>query len=165
MRSLALLLLAAAAPARADVSPPAAGEAQRIPWQQRYDLDGDGRRDRIEVSFSGGAHCCYTIAVWLSSTGKRLAIPFEIDGGYVGGLDLSRKEHFDVFVQHGGGEPDEPVLKMEILTYGSSKLEPIPRSWRRRWGVDSHYIAVHLRGGRMRVENLLPPPAARGGER
>lgn len=160
MRALVLLLLAAAGPARADATAPAIDPAARLPWQERFDLDGDGRRDRIEVSFSGGAHCCYTLAVWLSSTGKRLNIPFEMDGGYPFGLDLSRKHHFNVFVQTGGGEPDETVLNMEILTYGGRRLEPIPRAWRRRWGVDSHHIAVHLRGGKMRVENLLSPPDA-----
>ena len=117
-------------------------------WTERFDFDGDGLRDRVVVSFSGGAHCCYTVAVE-TSRGRRVAIPFELDGGYVGGLDLSRPDHFGVVVDAGG----VASFAMEIATYNGEAL-PIPRAWKRRWGIASHRIRVHLRDGRLRVRSL-----------
>ena len=93
-RALACALVCAASPAIADATAPS--PARAIPWQERFDLDGDGVRDRIEVGFSGGAHCCYSLAVDLSSRGRRVPLRYEIEGGYVYGLDLSRPDHFDV---------------------------------------------------------------------
>jgi hypothetical protein len=60
----------------------------------KFDIDGDGEKDKIEYCFSGGAHCCYKISVLLSKNKKRYDYPFEMDGGYVGGLDLSQTNHF-----------------------------------------------------------------------
>jgi len=85
---LAAAALVAVRLAHADTS---AGPAD---WRRATDLDGDGKPDEILVESSGGAHCCYTIAARLTSTRATVRVPFEIDGGYVGGLDLSRPEHF-----------------------------------------------------------------------
>ena len=71
-------------------------------WRVAYDFDGDGVDDVITDEFSGGAHCCYRIGVALSSTGTTVMLPFEIDGGYVLGLDLSQPGQFDIRTPVGG---------------------------------------------------------------
>jgi hypothetical protein len=76
-----------------------------------------------------------------------------MDGGYIGGLSLSHKKHFDIVIRGTRFGP-ETVLLMEVATY-SGRAERIPRHWRVRYGVHSHAIAVHLdRAGRLRIENL-----------
>lgn len=115
-----------------------AGPPTSLPWQTRFDFDGDGAPDRVEVDFTGGGHCCYHVAVALSR-GPRVALPFEIDGGYVGGLDLSRPDHFNVVTRPDG----RAELRMEIATY-NGKPEPIPAEWGQRYGVRSHRIAVTI---------------------
>ncbi len=99
-----------------------------LPWTSRYDLDGDQRVDPIEVDFSGGAHCCYTLAVELSASGRRVTIPFQLDGGYVGGLDL--------------GDPDNFAIEVDASGVAALRLHPLDEAGHRR---------VSLRGGRLRV--------------
>jgi hypothetical protein len=118
-----------------------------LAWQDRYDLDGDGARDRIEVGFTGGAHCCYTLAIVSGRTGVRTELPFELDGGYVGGLDLSQPERFAVAVAPSG----VAHLVIEVATYGGEP-QPLPAEWA-ALGVTSHRIAVSLTGG-LTIENL-----------
>jgi hypothetical protein len=130
------------------------------PWQNAYDLDGDGKRDRILVEFSGGAHCCYRIGVSLSSNAKTVMLPFQLDGGYVGGLDLSQPDHFTIRTSDGG----LPELIMEIETYNGKPMAFDP-TWRRRYGIRTHRIAVCFAGGRIRIRDLTPrlPPCRKGG--
>lgn len=129
-------------------SGPGAGTAHPPRWQERFDFDGDGRPDRVEVDFSGGAHCCYRIAVTLGD-GKRIELPFELDGGYVGGLDLSQPDRFDVLV----GADGRAALRVEIATY-DGEPRPIPPAWTKELGVRSHRIAVRFDGSRPHVANL-----------
>lgn len=110
-----------------------------LPWTRRFDFDGDGIPDRIDVKFSGGAHCCYVLAVATSASRAVTQIPFELDGGYPNGLDLSRPAQFDIQVDGQG----VARLVMEIATYGGEP-QPLPPSWNRQWGVRSHHIAVSL---------------------
>ncbi|MDB4927660.1 MAG: hypothetical protein JWM10_144 [Myxococcaceae bacterium] len=123
------------------------GEGQPERWTRAFDLDGDGTVDEIQPSFSGGAHCCYELTVRLSSTGRATRLPFELDGGYPEGIDLSRRDHFDV----RAGRRRVEIL-MEIRTYGDLR-SPLPASWR-RLGVSSHRIAVSFPGARLRIRNL-----------
>jgi hypothetical protein len=90
-------------------------------WQERYDLDGDGVRDRIEVGSTGGAHCCYTLAIVSGRTGVRTALTFELDGGYPGGLDLSQPERFAVTTAPLGAAR----LVIEVATYGGEPQPPL----------------------------------------
>ena len=58
-------------------------------WLNSFDLDGDTITDKISFSFSEGAHCCYKIIITLSSEKKEQSFPFEMDGGYIAGVDNS----------------------------------------------------------------------------
>lgn len=120
-----------------------------LPWTHSYDFDGDGKNDRVEPEHTGGAHCCYRITVHLTSTGKPHRLPFRLDGGYVGGLDLSQPDRFNI-VQTEGSLPE---LVMEIETY-NGEPRPLPRSWKRRYGVTSHRIAVSFPCGRPRARSI-----------
>src|SRR5690349_14031592 len=62
----------------------------------KFDLDGDGVNDRINFDFSGGAHCCYKISIVLTSDKIERNYPFQMDGGYVGGVDNSKPHQFDI---------------------------------------------------------------------
>jgi hypothetical protein len=119
-------------------------------WATRFDFDGDGAVDPITNTFSGGAHCCYKVAVALSKTGRAIALPFELDGGYVRGLDLSQPASFDVERDSDG----VAALRMRIATY-AGRAQPIPQQWVRTYGIHSHSIRVVLRDGAPRVENVM----------
>ncbi len=122
-------------------------------WQQSFDFDGDGIKDEVESEYSGGAHCCYKISVTLSSTKKTHIIPFEMDGGYPKGLDLSRKEHFNIQDYDGDGKAE---IYMEIDTYSYHKYT-IKRGWTKKYGIRNNYILVDFENGRIRYKNWLPP--------
>jgi len=141
-----IVVLALCGPERADASPvDPAGPIS--PWVD-LDLDGDGQLDPIELDYEGARRGFYRIAVRLSSTGRRLALPFDMEQG---------ARRFEPFTQTGGGEPDQPVINLEIEMKAGQPL-PIPRELRTRHGVRSHQIAVHLTDGRLRIENLKPAP-------
>ena len=122
-------------------------------WRAAFDLDGDGIPDRIEDTFTGGAHCCYRIDVVASASGRRVRVPFELDGGFVMGLDLSQPSRFAVGDFDGDGVAE---IRMEIATYNGERM-PLPAAWRRRFGVRSHRVSVRVRSGRLVVENLPEP--------
>src|SRR5688500_772757 len=108
------------------------------------DFDGDGRPDSTELSFSGGAHCCYKVSVTLSSTGKVHAFPFEMDGGGPGPYRTFSVGDFD-----GDGLDD---LRLEIQTY-NGEPDRIPRRWTRRYGIRSNNILLSFVGGRPRARD------------
>lgn len=103
------------------------------------DLDGDGAADQVEESFSGGAHCCYRLTLALSS-GPRLALPFELDGG-----DVDRAAHFAVA---DGGR----AIDLWIATY-AGRAEALTDSDRAA-GARSHHVRVRAPAGRIAIENL-----------
>lgn len=120
-------------------------------WTRSHDFDGDSRPDAITYTFSGGAHCCYRFTITPSSTGKEVTIPFELDGGYVGGLDLSQPERLTI-VRDARGVAE---LRMEIATY-SGQPSPLPKAWRRTFGIRTHHVTVSLPGGRLAVRDTDP---------
>jgi hypothetical protein len=130
--------------------------AKEMGWQRMHDFDGDGKNDEIEVEFTGGAHCCYYLTVRLSLTRKAHRLPVSLDGGYVGGLDpLSQPDHFSI--RKIDGELSE--LLMEANTYNGEPY-PLPKAWKRRFGLKTNFVAVSFPRGRLRVRDWpsLPRP-------
>jgi hypothetical protein len=129
-------------------------------WREAHDFDGDGLCDRIDSEFSGGAHCCYRVGAALSSTGEEAMLPFEFDGGYVGGLDLSQPDRFAIRTRQSG----LPELLIEINTYNGEPL-PLDPEWTGRYGIRTHRIAVCFADGRVQVRDQAPdlPPCRRHG--
>jgi hypothetical protein len=135
--------------------------APASPWREAYDLDGDGRRDRLLTEYTGGAHCCYRIGAALTTRGETVMLPFELDGGYVGGLDLSQPERFAIRTSPDG----LPELLLEIATYNGEQL-PLDPEWTRRYRFRTHRVAVCFAGGRVLVRDLAPDlTPCRGGLR
>lgn len=131
-------------------APPGASDGNRSDrWQERYDFTGDGVKDRIEVSYSGGGHCCYTVAMVDGKSGGRVELPFELDGGYPSGMDLSQPERFAI-EEAREGRPARLVL--EVATY-NGEPERLPADGF-GLGVTSHRVAVTFAEGKPRVENL-----------
>lgn len=122
--------------------------ASPVPWTRSFDFDGDGLKDEVQVSFSGGAHCCYRLSVRLKGSGEVHRLPFQIDGGYLGGLDLSRPKQFDIRRTDGA----LPELVMEIEHYNGI-ANPLPETWTAQYGFRTHHIAVGFPEGRLRVRD------------
>ena len=143
----------ASAPSAAPPLLAPASAAPQVDWRSAFDLDGDGRNDTIHSTFSDGAHCCYRISVTLTRTGATIELPFELDGGYVGGLSLDRPDHFDV----RRIEAALPEIVMEIETY-SGEPRPLPEGWKQRYGFSTHHIAVSFPEGKLRVRDVPTSP-------
>jgi hypothetical protein len=124
-------------------------DGEDTPWTQAYDFDGDSKNDTIEVMFTGGAHCCYGLTVRLSATGTIYRVPFELDGGYVGGLDLSQPHRFTICTSPNG----VPEFIMQIATYNGVE-QPLPSVWTQLYGIRSHYIGVSFVHGHMQVRDV-----------
>ncbi|MFT3699402.1 MAG: hypothetical protein QM831_40010 [Kofleriaceae bacterium] len=124
-------------------------EPNRPDWKVSYDFDGDHVPDMVTTAYSGGAHCCYKVSVGLSKSRTVVELPFELDGGYVTGLDLSRPS-FEIEV----GDNGIATFHMEIARYGLD-YEPIPLEWTKTYGIHSHSIEVSLRDGHIHVENVI----------
>jgi hypothetical protein len=130
----------------------AVDDTKPIHWQQMYDFDGDGKNDEIKVEFTGGAHCCYRLTVWLSLTRKAYRLPVFLDGGYVGGLDpLSKPDHFNIRKTDGA----LPELLMRINTYNGEPYT-LPNIWKRRFRLKTNFVAVGFARGRLRVRDWPP---------
>ncbi|GMT49074.1 MAG: hypothetical protein IEMM0008_0613 [bacterium] len=125
----------------------------QVDWRLAFDFDGDGIMDEVRIDYSGGAHCCYKISVILSSTRKTRRIPFEMDGGYPKGLNLSRKVHFDIQDYDLDGKAE---IFMEIDTYSYHK-HTIKKGWIKKYGIRNNYILVDFENGRIRYRDWLPP--------
>jgi hypothetical protein len=146
------------APALAVDAVPATPSPPAVPatrWMDAYDLDGDGQRDAIGYDFSGGAHCCYRLRAQLSSTRQTVRLPFQLDGGYPMGLDLSQPRRFAIRAPEGA----LPELIMEIETY-NGRPRALDPAWKRRHGIRTHRIAACFAGGKLRVRDYVPalPP-------
>jgi hypothetical protein len=118
-------------------------------WMEQFDFDGDGQNDYINYEFTGGGHCCYKIKVTLSSDQMERKFPFEMDGGYVGGLDISNPHQFDIRDIDNDGLPE---ILMEIATYNGSPY-PIPKNWKKKYGIKSHHIVIEYEKGKLIVKD------------
>lgn len=119
-------------------------------WKRSYDFDGDGKRDRVKATFSGGGHCCYLLEIQLTLNSNVYALPFELDGGYLRGLDLSRPNQFNIRLNKQG----LAELVMQIQTY-NGKSKSIPEDWRSKYGISANRIIVGFPAGVMEARDLL----------
>jgi hypothetical protein len=85
-------------------------------------------------------------------------VPFDMDGGYPRGLDLSRPEQFMVRTRAGG----HPEIVYEIAVY-NGEPQPLDPEWTKRWQIRSHRVALCFAGGPLRVHDESPtlPPCKR----
>jgi hypothetical protein len=120
-------------------------------WTDAYDLDGDGTNDRIISEFTGGGHCCYRIGAVLSSTGTSTLLPFEMDGGYPRGLDLSQPDRFTIRTRAGG----LPEIVYEVAMY-NGEPQPLDPEVANRWGIHSHRIVLCFASGKPQPRDDAP---------
>ncbi|MBC7974944.1 MAG: hypothetical protein H7138_08150 [Myxococcales bacterium] len=87
----------------------------------------------------------------LTSTGVATVFPFEMDGGYAAGLDLSQPTRFTVRTRDGG----MPEIVYEIDTY-NGEPQPIDPEATRRWKIRSHRVVLCFAGGIPQVRDDAP---------
>ena len=117
------------------------------PYLSGFDFDGDKQNDRIDYSFSGGAHCCYTISIFLTSSKTTYDFPFQFDGGYITGLDDSNPDTFyiDDFDRDG-----LPEIFLKTNTYNEDVLD-MPQEWRDTYNIQSNLLLIDYYNHQFRV--------------
>jgi len=118
-------------------------------WLDRFDIDGDRINDHIDFDFTGGAHCCYKIHIVLSSDKIERRFPFEMDGGYIGKVDNSQPDQFDINDMDTDGLPE---ILMRIQTY-NNETEPIPLTWQNKYGFKSNRIVIDYHNGQLKIKD------------
>ncbi|HEY0029776.1 MAG TPA: glycoside hydrolase family 25 protein [Bacteroidia bacterium] len=118
-------------------------------WLSSFDLDGDKIKDQITFDFSGGAHCCYTMNILLSSLKKEYKLPFNMDGGYLMGVDDSQPDKFAILNMDDDSLPE---IKMTIETYNGEE-SPLPLSFRLEYGIKTNYIIIQYENGALKVRD------------
>jgi len=121
-------------------------------WLDKFDFDGDSINDHIYFDFSGGAHCCYKIKIVLSSDNMERKFPFEMDGGYIGGVDNSQPDQFDIRDIDNDGLPE---ILMRIQTY-NGESGTIPAKWNIDYGIKSNFIVIEYTGGQIKTSDYKP---------
>lgn len=114
------------------------------------DLNGDGKADFIGFYYSGGSHCCYTMEILLSGEQDTLKYPFEMDGGYIWGVDGSWPDQFHIKDWDQDGRDE---IFMQIQTY-NGRPGPIPRKWARKYGIKTNEISFDFREGKLQVADF-----------
>ncbi len=118
-------------------------------WRNSFDIDGDSINDKINFSFSEGAHCCYKIIITLSSDKKEQEFPFEMDGGYIMGVDNSQPEQFNISNIDSDSLPE---ITMKIQSY-NGELSEIPKAWQKEYGIKTNFIIIQYENGKLKVSN------------
>lgn len=121
-------------------------------WLDKFDFDGDSINDHVYFDFTGGAHCCYKINIVLSSDKTERKFPFEMDGGYMGGVDNSQPDQFDIRDIDSDGLPE---ILMRIQTY-NGEPEAIPAKWHIDYGIKSNLILIEYIGGQIKIRDYKP---------
>lgn len=111
------------------------------------DIDEDGTPDHISFEYSQGAHCCYYMSIKLSTKKDTINYPFEMDGGYIFGVDGSWPEHFEINDFNCDGYDE---IFMEIATYNGKK-DPIPSEWTKEYGITTNTIIFDFIDGELVV--------------
>ncbi len=116
-------------------------------WKESFDFDADGKVDTLSYTYSGGAHCCYRITVDLSRTKERIALPYKVEGGYLG-FDLSKPDNFAIKDMDNDGIP-EILLKVAEQTETTSTEsfigETVIIDFSERKKKEGYYMTIRLR--------------------
>lgn len=118
-------------------------------WLNSFDLDGDNINDKISFTFSEGAHCCYKIFITLSTDKKEQSFPFEMDGGYISGVDNSWPDQFNISNIDSDSLPE---ITMKIQSY-NWELSPIPKKWQKKYGIKTNFIVFQYEKGKLTVSD------------
>lgn len=122
-------------------------------YLQHRDFDGDGLEDYLIFSYSGGAHCCYSLSLAISSLSDTINYPFEMDGGYGFGIvDGSNHDQFDIDDYDADGLEE---IFMGISTY-NGELNLIEDEWTKEYGIHSNYIIFDFKEGKIRLLDYNP---------
>jgi hypothetical protein len=127
--------------------------ANAAEWRQSFDLDGDSINEVLDFNYSNGAHCCYTLNFILSHDRKAYHFPFEMDGGYLTGVDSTQPWQFAVRDIDADGLPE---IMMQIATYNAAPY-PLPLAWRKKYGIHSHTIIIEYEAGKVKVRDNSDP--------
>lgn len=122
-----------------------------VNWLNSFDIDGDRIKDQIGFNFSGGGHCCYKINIVLSSDKIERKFPFEMDGGYVGGVDNSQPNQFDI---RDIDADNLPEIIMQIQTYNNKKSS-LPKKWKKKYGITNNYIVIEYTNKKLLVRDYM----------
>ena len=118
-------------------------------WLGSFDFDGDKINDQIYFDITAGAHCCYKINIILSSDKKEYKFPFNMDGGYVMGVDDSNPEQFNI----SNIDKDKlPEITMTIESY-NGQLATIPAKFTSDYGIKTNYIVIQYEGKKLKVSD------------
>jgi hypothetical protein len=119
-------------------------------WLEQFDFDGDGLNDQVLFHYSGGAHCCYTLEVILTSNKKSVKYPFQMDGGYVGGVDDSRPDQLKIEDIDRDGLPE---IVVQIETY-NGKSHTIPKAWQKQYGITTNKVVIEYEDGQLHTRDF-----------
>ena len=122
---------------------------KKINWLSSFDLDGDKINDQISFDYTQGAHCCYKINIVLSSDKKTYRFPFNMDGGYLMGVDNSQPEQFNI---HNIDKDVMPEITMTVESYNGQCVE-IPKKYTEDYGFKTNYIVIQYEGGKLKVSD------------
>ncbi|MCI5058436.1 MAG: hypothetical protein MRY83_20155 [Flavobacteriales bacterium] len=127
--------------------------SESFDYLKNRDLDGDKLADAISFDYSGGAHCCYKMTLKLTTQKTEISFPFQMDGGYMYGVDGTYHDKFRVEdFDHDGR--DEIFMKIESYNY---ELYDIPKKWTRKYGIKTNYILFDFDKGVLNVRDTEIP--------
>jgi hypothetical protein len=113
-------------------------------------MDGDSISDFISFDYSGGAHCCYTLSLKLSSRKDTIHYPFEMDGGYGFGIvDGSNHDQFNIADYDNDGLPE---IFLGHSTYNGEPYE-IDKNWTKEYGIKTNYIIFDYVNGKIELSD------------
>jgi len=75
-----------------------------------------------------------------------------MDGGYIGGVDNSQPDQFDIRDIDSDGLPE---ILMRIQTY-NGESGTIPAEWNIDYGIKSNFIVIEYTAGQLKTRDYKP---------